>query len=505
MSNRQPCSALQQPSRSRRSANIAPASAGDSKNRRQMPHWRLVVCVLLPFAAAYYISYVFWLISPLISTSLAKDLNLSSSELGVLASSYILALTVAQLPLGVLIDRYGPRLVQSVCLMIAAAGAVIFALGDTLAVLVLGRIMIGFGVATILITGLKSIATWFPPNDVATASGLLVSLGAFGAITATEPAGQFIDVFGWRLVCLGLAAAAAICALVIFAIVPEPKRSPPRRQDTTTLVDIYKHRRFWTLAPLSAACVGTAWAMQGLWAANWLSEVESFDRQTVIRHLLVMAMALGVGALLLGSLSERLRKLDIAPEALFGCLALISILSELSILLHLQISSYLCWAVVALMGASSVLSHSMVVSYFPKEASGRANTALHLLHLGVAFIVQWATGAIVDLWQFRNAAHPAQAFQAAFAIDIAMQAAALIWFVRPAAERLSFGAKPVPTSALLQSTIRPQPPSTPYTDARREWIFQLAAARAHRDSWWLAALGSSSILVALMGLVASGH
>ena len=146
-----------------------------------MPHWHLVVCVLLPFAAAYYVSYVFWLISPLISTSLARGLNLSSSDLGVLGSSYVLALMVAQLPLGVLIDRHGPRRVQSVCLMIATAGAVIFVLGDTLAALIVGRIMIGFGVATVLITGLKSIAIWFPPNYVATANGLLVALGALGA------------------------------------------------------------------------------------------------------------------------------------------------------------------------------------------------------------------------------------------------------------------------------------------------------------------------------------
>ena len=468
-----------------------------------MPHWHLVVCVLLPFAAAYYVSYVFWLISPLISTSLARGLNLSSSDLGVLGSSYVLALMVAQLPLGVLIDRHGPRRVQSVCLMIATAGAVIFVLGDTLAALIVGRIMIGFGVATVLITGLKSIAIWFPPNYVATANGLLVALGALGAITATEPAGRFIDAFGWRLAYLGLAVAAAICALVIFAVVPEPKRSPLRRQDTTTLRDIYKHRRFWTLAPLSSTCVGTAWAMQGLWAANWLSEVESFDRHTVIRHLFVMATALGVGATLLGSLSGHLRKLDIAPEALFGCLALISILSELSILLRLPISSYLCWAVVALMGASSVLSHSMVASYFPKEASGQANTALHLLHLGVAFIVQWTMGAIIDLWQVRNAAHPAQAFQVAFAVNIAMQTAALIWFVRPATARLGFRVTPAPTFALLPSTFLPQQPSTPYDEARREWIFQLAAARAHLANWRLIGIGMVSLVCVLVSRVSA--
>ncbi len=470
-----------------------------------MPRWRLVVCVLLPFAAAYYVSYVFWLISPLISGTLARELSLSSSDLGLLSSSYFVALMAAQLPVGALIDRHGPRQVQGFCLMVAAAGAVVFARGDTLAVLILGRIMIGLGVATILIAGLKSIAIWFPQSHVATANGLLLSLGALGAITATEPAGPLIDVFGWRLVYLGLAAAAAIYAVVIFAIVPEPGRKPLRRESSVTLHVIYADRRFWKLAPLSAACVGTAWAMQGLWAAPWLSEVEAFDRQTVIRHLFVMAVALGVGATLFGFLSDRLRRFGVAAESLFGCIALISITSELSIVLRWPIPSYLCWAVVALMGASGVLSHTIVASYFPKEVSGRANTALHFLHLGAAFVVQWATGAIVDLWQVRNAVHPALAYQAVFAVNVALQVAAMIWFVWPETERLSVQFPPAPTPALLWQAFSPQSPISPYYDARREWILQLAAARAHRANWRLAALGSSSLLVVLMSLVVHGY
>ena len=466
-----------------------------------MPRWRLVACVLLPFGTAYYVSYIFWLISPLIAGSLTKELNLSSRDLSTLGSSYLLALMVAQLPIGILIDHHGPRRVQSFCLTIAAAGAVISAFGDTLVVLILGRIMIGLGVATTLIAGLKSIAVWFPADEVAAANGLLVSLGALGAITATEPTSLLIDVFGWRLVYIGLAVATAICAVAIFAIVPEPTRVPLRREASTTFRVIYAHRRFWRLAPVSAACVGTAWAMQGLWAAPWLSEVEAFDRQTVIRHLFIMAVALGVGATLLGSFSERLRKMDIATESLFGCIALISIMSELGILLHWPIPSYLCWALVALMGASGVLSHTIIASYFSKEGSGRANTALHLLHLGAVFIVQWATGAIVDLWQVRNAVHPAEAYQAAFAVNIVMQAAALIWFVWPDTGRLSVQVPPAPTPALLWQVFRPQSSISPYCEARREWILQLAAARAHRDSWWFAALGSSSLFVVLMSLL----
>ena len=193
--------------------------------------------------------------------------------------------------------------------------------------------------------------------------------------------------------------------------------------------------------------------------------------------------------------------MGLATESLFGSIVLISIMSELSILLRWPISSYLCWALVALTGASGVLSHTIIASYFPIEASGRANTALHLLHLGAAFIVQWATGVIVDLWQVRNAVHPADAYQAAFVVNVAMQAAALIWFVLPDTGRISVQAPPPSRPALARQALRPQSVISPYSEARRVWIFQLAVAKTHRDSWRFAALGSSLLFVALMSLV----
>ena len=129
-----------------------------------MPRGRLFVGVLLPFAAAYFVSYVCWLISPLIAGSLTSQFNLSLGDLGWLGSSYFLALIAAQLPIGGLIDRHGPRRVQSGCLLIAAAGAVIYALAGSFPVLMLGlgRVMIGIVVATILIAGLLGR---IPPPD----------------------------------------------------------------------------------------------------------------------------------------------------------------------------------------------------------------------------------------------------------------------------------------------------------------------------------------------------
>src|SRR4051795_438756 len=89
-------------------------------------NWRPIVRVFLPFAAGYYLSYLFRTVNALIANQLVPDLALGAAELGLLTSMYFLTFAAAQLPIGMLLDRYGPRRVQSALLLVAAAGAALF-------------------------------------------------------------------------------------------------------------------------------------------------------------------------------------------------------------------------------------------------------------------------------------------------------------------------------------------------------------------------------------------
>src|SRR5215470_17416778 len=109
----------------------------------QMSQARLVVSVLLPFAAGYYISYLFRSINALIAGDLRTELGLGADDLGLLTSVYFLVFATVVLPCGVLLDRYGPRLVDSALLLVAAAGSLVFALADGVWTLMLGRALIG--------------------------------------------------------------------------------------------------------------------------------------------------------------------------------------------------------------------------------------------------------------------------------------------------------------------------------------------------------------------------
>src|SRR5262249_53763728 len=150
------------------------------------------------------------------------ELSLDAADLGLLTSVYFLAFAAAQVPIGVLLDRYGPRRVQSALLLVAAAGAALFGASQEFLPLVAARAIIGLGVAASLTAGLKAIVLWFPKERVALLNGYMIMLGALGAVTATAPVERLIDWTGWRGLFELLAATTAAAAVVIYLVVPEP-------------------------------------------------------------------------------------------------------------------------------------------------------------------------------------------------------------------------------------------------------------------------------------------
>ena len=300
---------------------------------KSLSKWRLILSVFLPFAAGYYLSFLFRTINASISPVLASDFGLGAAETGLLASVYFLVFAAAQIPIGVLLDRYGPRRVQSVLLVIAVGGATLFGNANSFAELLVGRAMIGLGVAASLMAGLKAIVVWFPRDQVAFVNGGMIMLGSLGAVTATAPTDWLLNWIGWRSLFEVLTIATLATAGLIYFAVPKSdgssKRSVPSGKPLT-LRSIFLDPRFLRIAPLSATCIGSSWAMHSLWAASWLADVEGFDRQGVINQLFTMAIGISLGALLLGTLADRLRKRGIATEVLLAVFGALFMLAELT-------------------------------------------------------------------------------------------------------------------------------------------------------------------------------
>lgn len=474
-----------------------------------MAAWRAFVLVLLPFAAGYFLSYVFRTINALIAGELTHELGLSPADLGLLTSVYFLAMAAVQIPLGMLLDRHGPRRVQSGCLVFAAAGAVIFACATSMPGLIVGRALIGVGVATALMASLKAIVLWFPKERIALANGLVVMLGALGAVTATLPAESLVGTLGWRGLFFLLAGATALCALFIHIVVPDTAPASAVSGSTRKkLRDIYRDARFLRLAPLSTLCIGTAWSLQGLWAAPWLAHVEGMTRPAIVRHLLVMGVALSVGAILLGWSADRLHRRGISRETCLAVIAMLFMAAQLTLATRAPISTYVSWAIIAAVGAATVLSFAILPEYFAKEMSARANAALNILHLAGAFLLQYLTGIIVSLWPLEGGHPPAEAYQAAIGLGVILQSGALVWFLATArAAHAPVFRAGWPATGTTDATQHPAM-AIDYVNAQLVLAQHVARARSQAAQWRRIGIASASLCLCLgltLAMTAQSH
>ncbi|MGY4571815.1 MULTISPECIES: MFS transporter [Bradyrhizobium] len=391
--------------------------------------WRRIARVFLPFAAGYYLSYLFRTINALIAGHLSSDAGLGTADLGLLTSVYFLVFAAAQIPVGILLDRFGPRRVQSSLLLVAATGAGLFAVSTSFLSLLIARAMIGLGMAAALTAGLKSIILWFPRDRVALLSGYMIMLGSLGAVTATTPAEHLLTWMDWRQLFEILAVATTATAILIYVVVPERGIVPSTAGGTLSAV--FGDRRFWRIAPLSATCVGSAWSLQGLWASPWLTDVEGFDRASLVRQLFIMSIVLSGGAWLFGVVVHYIRRRGIGAEIILGTVTVLFIAAQLALILRAPLPSTLSWSVVAIVGTATVISFAVIADYFPPELAGRANGALNVLHFGWAFLAQYATGLVLEQWPSEDGHRSVVAYQVAFGVNVGIQIAALAWFTLP--------------------------------------------------------------------------
>ncbi|WP_247470301.1 MFS transporter [Bradyrhizobium sp. 45] len=370
------------------------------------------------------------MINTLICDRLASELGLGTADLGLLGSIYFLILTGSQIPMGMLLDRFGPRRVQGALLLLAAAGAALFGLSNGFLSLLIARAVIAFGTAASLMSGLKTVVLWFPRERVALINGCMIMLGALGAVTATAPAEALLNWIGWRGLFEVLAASSASAAASIYFLVPEHEATA-KRPGTVSLKTVYTDGRFWRIAPISSTCIGSAWALQSLWAASWLSDVEGLDRTSLVTQLLAMAIALSIGALLLSVVADSLRRHGKNIETLLSIVAAVFIAAELALILHPPFPSLPSWIVVAVVGSAIVLSYAIIGDYFPAQLIARANGVLNVLHFGWAFLVQYGTGLILEQWPVKDGHYPSIAYQTAFSMNVVLQLVALVWFIAP--------------------------------------------------------------------------
>lgn len=393
----------------------------------------LMLRLFLPFAAGYFLSYLYRTVNAVLGPVIAGELALPDNALGLLTSTYFLAFGAAQLPLGMLLDRFGPRRVEAVLLAIAAAGATVFALADGLSGLTIGRAMIGLGVSACLMASFKAFTQWFPPERQASLTGWIMAAGGLGALAAAKPLEFALGFAGWREIVFGLAAVTLVVAAMLWRLVPDK----PIEGHSASFVEqmagvrrIYASSHFWRFAPMGFCFTGGFMAVQGLWASRWMNVLEQLDATAVAARLTWMGVAMLGGFLFMGFFATALVHRGIPLERLFRWAMLTAFAAFAIICLQPNWAGNWLWPLLGACFSLSNIAYSLVAQAFPPNMSGRANTALNLLVFFGAFGLQWGIGGFVDALQAAGQ-DTATAYRTAFYSLLGLQALSLVWFLRP--------------------------------------------------------------------------
>ena len=389
--------------------------------------------VFIPFALGYFLSYLYRVVNAVLAPDLASELGIGPSELGLLTAAYFITFAAFQLPLGVLLDRFGPRKIESFLLIFAAAGAFVFSKAESVSGLVIGRALIGFGVSACLMAAFKAFVLWFRRERLPLINGIQMAAGGFGALTATTPVEAALGVTDWRGIFFILSIITLAVAAAVFFVVPEKKieqHGDSIKEQIQGIIQVFSSLTFWRIAPLTVMSQAAFLAIQGLWSGPWLRDVAGFERDMIARVLLMIAVAMVTGFILMGAAAERLSRLGIKPIVI--AVAGMTAFMITQGLLTLEVTSWsrTLWVLFGIFGTTGIIPYAVLSQSFPLHLSGRVNTGVNLLVFIAAFSAQWGIGAIINLWPGTAAGGYAPAgYQAGFAMMLCLQVIALLWFV----------------------------------------------------------------------------
>lgn len=387
--------------------------------------------IYAPFAAGYMMSYLYRVVTAVISPELTRELELPPSALGLLTSVYFIAFAAMQIPAGILLDRYGPRRVEPVLLLVAAAGAFAFAAADGLGGLTLARALIGAGVSVCLMAPLKGFAVWFAAQRQPSLAGWVMVAGGAGALVATTPVELALRHVDWRTLFVAFGVATVVVAGAIAWRVPDLPRvaeAPPFAVQWQGVKRVFGERRFWWIVPVGSVGMGSFMAIQGLWSVPWMMEVEGHTRGEAASMLLAMSVATLAGYLGLGVLATRLAQRGFGTRHFYVVGWSVNLLGLVAIVMRVP-GEALWWCVYGFGAAANILAFTLLNEGFPSSLAGRANTAINLTMFSGSFAMQWGIGVIADAVRLATGATVAEGLHVAFVTVLVLVAASYAWFL----------------------------------------------------------------------------
>ncbi|MFM0322902.1 MFS transporter [Caballeronia glebae] len=386
------------------------------------------------FAAGYFVSYVFRGVNLGFAPLITHELGLSGADLGLLTALYFIGFAAAQIPVGVLLDHFGPARVTAGMLVFAAAGIGVFGASHGLAGLMAGRLLIGVGVSVCLAAAFKASAQQFPISRLPLINGFTMAVGGLGGVVVGSPLSSLLQFATWRQVSFGLVVftLAVAAAIALFA----PSKPDTRHQaDIVTQFKgtwhIMKSAAFWKIASFPVVTQGVFYAMQSLWISPYLIDVMNLTPAHSSAIVSVLGFAMMFGSIGFGAAARSLERRGVSVYAFCGAGMVLFVVTQLLMMLRVPLPPAALIIAYGVFGGTGILSYAVAAKYFPSHMAGRVNTTLTLVIFLLIFGFQVGVGAMLSLWPEQAGRYPASAHIAVWAVLIALQVASAIWYMLP--------------------------------------------------------------------------
>lgn len=398
-------------------------SYSDAVIRRLWVHRWAIFAVL---TVGYFFVYFHRISVSVVGTDIVSEVG---GTVGVLSSVYFWTYTAMQIPCGLLTDRFGPRAVCSVFLVIASVGSLITCAGNEFWMMVLGKMMIAAGMAVVYVPLMKLVSVWFPKRDYAVLSGIVIAVGNVGAIAAAGPLSVLADAVGWREVFLILGVItlvlAAACGIIIrdhpsqrglpsTEDVERASRGVEAEESSDARIPVMDGlrivasggRRFWPCALAYFLVYGSIMTFQGTWAVTYFNNVYGFALSAAW-----MVTALGIGKIMttvvIGALTTRGVIRSKRRTMIAGCAAFTAVWFVIYLLAG-DVDSYWFWFAVSFLfgffGGFLTLTFTQVKEWYPIAIAGTAVSATNIfLFLGASIgttVSGWIIGTTYSLGNF---------------------------------------------------------------------------------------------------------
>ncbi|SLN62549.1 Major Facilitator Superfamily protein [Falsiruegeria litorea R37] len=347
---------------------------------------------LIILCLAYVLSQFFRAFLAVLAGVLNQDIGASPDDLAFASGLWFLTFAAMQLPVGLALDKIGPRRTAAVLLLAGGSGgAVLFALATTPIHVSLSMVLIGIGCSPVLMASYYIFARNYPPARFATLAALMLGVGSSGNLVASYPTALAVELIGWRSTLMGLAVLSGLVALGIWLTVKDPE--PVETEEKGSLLDLLKLPALWAILPLMFVAYAPSGAIRGLWAGPYLSDVFGLSTGQIGQATLVMGAAMIAGTFVYGPLDRILgtRKWVIFGGNLLSAVAL----TVLCLWIDQGVwTSVILLAVIGFTGATFPVIMAHGRAFVPAHLVGRGVTLLNLFGIGGVGVMQIASGRL---------------------------------------------------------------------------------------------------------------